>query len=239
MTRPARSAVCPCFRLSCARSAVSPRPPKVQSPAVAVTLVQMFSGAGAGGAGGGAGGGGGGLAGMMNAMAPLMGDLLGGLGGAGEQGSSCRGWSQRVERQQEAAHLPLMHGRAVALRGNRPPLPVMCLLVCQRPSLLHAFAGGRPGSRAVAQPPASLEEVLARELPPEEAARWKAAIEADEQAQQAQLGGAASSGFSDAYLAALPPRAAAGLLQLADDDEEEQEGAEPARAAAEAGRIAQ
>ncbi len=101
----------------------------------------------------------------------------------------------------------------------------------KRPQALPCTAGGRTGTCAAPQPPASLEELLARELPADEAARWKAAIEADEQAQQA---GAAASGFSDAYLAALPPRAAAGLLPLADDDAEDEDAEQAAAAPAQA-----
>lgn len=40
---------------------------------------------------------------------------------------------------------------------------------------------------------------------------------------------AATAGFSDAYLAALPPRVAGGLLQLVDDDEASEEGEEQAQ----------
>lgn len=97
-------------------------------------------------------------------------------------------------------------------------------------------AGGRAGARGrgPAQPAASLDEALAACLPPHEAQRWKELIEADGEQQRRQLldcgdggecGGQAPprAAFSDAYLAALPPRAAAGLLRLLDEEEEAEE----------------
>lgn len=83
-------------------------------------------------------------------------------------------------------------------------------------------AGGPPGrtpsGRARPTPqPADLESALAAAgLPATEAARWRATIEAD---VAAQAGIQPQGTFSDAYLAAMPPRAASGLLAglLGDD----------------------
>lgn len=78
-----------------------------------------------------------------------------------------------------------------------------------------------------------LGEALARAgLPEEDAARWRETLEVD---AEAQAGLPAQPPLSDAYLAALPPRAAAGLLRLDEDEDEwesEEGEGEPAAAAA-------
>lgn len=169
----------------------------------------MFSGGGgAGGAGGAAGGGG--LAGMMNAMGPMMGELLGGLGGGAGAGGC---WASRVR--------PLCWGgrrsRLWVLAGSRPSAGRSGLCCHQRslPTAVHAGARGRSARQLPANLP--LEEALARAgLGAEDAARWKATLEADEAAQAAAP---PQAPLSDAYLAALPPRAAAGLLVQDEGDE--------------------
>lgn len=100
-----------------------------------------------------------------------------------------------------------------------------CSCTCPRPALPTGARG-----RSARQLPANLplEEALARAgLSAEEAARWKATLEADEAAQAAAPPQAPPS---DAYLAALPPRAAAGLLLREDEDEEWSEGEEEGEA---------
>jgi hypothetical protein len=73
-----------------------------------------------------------------------------------------------------------------------------------------------------------LAEVLTAALPPEDARRWLEQIEADETKQRSEMeggeGSAAASqrvGFSEAYLFALPPKAATSLLRSEEDEEEE------------------
>lgn len=91
-------------------------------------------------------------------------------------------------------------------------------------------ASGGPGSRgARVQAPASLDEVLSGTLSPEDAARWKEAIAADDERQRQQLCAGNGQHFSDAYLAALPPKTASSLMRLGDDDGDGEEGGQQAQ----------
>jgi hypothetical protein len=86
-------------------------------------------------------------------------------------------------------------------------------------------APGIPGVRSArTQAPASLDDVLSAALSPEEAQHWKEAIEADSERQRMQ--GEPRQPFSDAYLAALPPKTASSLLRLKDDSGDGEEGEE-------------
>jgi hypothetical protein len=101
---------------------------------------------------------------------------------------------------------PLM-GEVLGGGGSAPPAP------------------GIPGVRSAhTQAPASLDDVLSAALSPEEAQHWKEAIEADSERQQMQ--GEPRQPFSDAYLAALPPKTASSLLRLEDDSGDGEEGEE-------------
>ena len=158
---------------------------------------------------------------MMNAMAPMMGELLGGLGGAGTgAGGCCLLWVLPA-----VGAACIFHAEQFGQSCNAPGWP--WVLVQPRPFTqpppLPTPAGSR--GRGARQLPANLplEEALARAgLAPQDAARWKATLEADAAAQAAAP---PQAPLSDAYLAALPPRAAAGLLRL-EDEEEWSEGEE-------------
>ena len=96
------------------------------------------------------------------------------------------------------------------------------------PATATAGGGAAAPPRERPTPPAGasggdLDAKLASILSPEDATRWKTILQADDEAAQrtaasagrAQLedGSDERMDFSEAYLAAMPPRAASGLLQ--------------------------
>ncbi len=148
----------------------------------------------------------------MNAMAPMMGELLGGLGGgAGADGCWDELWCpNQAVWSVVVLCLAVVGAGQAGIGALYNALPTLC---CPSP----AGARGRSARQLPANLP--LEEALAQAgLSAEDAARWKATLEADEAVQAAA---APQAPLSDAYLAALPPRAAAGLLLRDDGDEEE------------------
>lgn len=160
-----------------------------RNPSMQQAASQLFGG---GGGGGGANGAGGGLniGALMNSAGPMLSQLMGG-GMAAPAAPS----SSTTSASQTAV------GGGGARRTPAPaPAPVSAA----------ASIGG------------DLDVTLASALTADEATRWKTILQADDEAAQKAASAAGAQqergdqeimGFSDAYLAAMPPRAASGLLQ--------------------------
>lgn len=160
-----------------------------RNPSMQQAASQLFSGSGGGGAGGGADGAGGGLdiGALMSTAGPMLSQLMGG----GMAGSAAAPSSTTPSASQPARG---------SNRARRSPAPAPTA----------ASNGG------------DLDVTLAAALTAEEATRWKSILEADDETAQKAAAGAGARqeggeeeimGYSDAYLAAMPPRAASGLLQ--------------------------
>lgn len=131
----------------------------------------------------------------------------------------------RSPSMQRAAE-QLLGGAGAGATGGGGGLDIGSLLNAAGPILGQLMGGGvgggvpgagrAPGSNGqvgAGAEPEPLEVVLAKEMGEHDAAKWKECIESDRAKQAAEAGGTREKEFSEAYLAALPPRAAGGLLQ--------------------------
>jgi hypothetical protein len=155
-----------------------------RNPSMQQAASQLFGG---GGGGGGANGAAGRLdiGALMNSAGPMLSQLMGGGIAASAAPSPSTSASQRASG---------------GSRARRPP----------------------PPASTAASSDGDLDVTLAAALTDEEATRWKVILQADDETAQKAAASAGKQqdgeeqgmlGFSDAYLAAMPPRAASGLLQ--------------------------
>ncbi len=196
-------------------TAAPPAPAPVSSGGLPAGLGDLLGAAAAGGSSGGLGGM---LQSMMSSpgigelarnpsMQQAAGQLFGGGGGAG------RGLDFGA----------LMNSPIVSqLMGGGMAAPAASQAASGGGAGGAAAAGGGGSARRTAASPSSggggdLDVTLASALTAEEAARWKTIMDADDDARQraatAASGVQHEEGLSDAYYAAMPPRAASGLLQ--------------------------